>query len=167
MARRRTGPDPKEAALAGARCLNPHPGQVTDPAFLAEEFSGARDAAQVKYDMVRRVTVDGEPVTATAAFGYSQPAYLPGSRCPGEVRTGRAGVGQARTPRRPQAHRRDPRLGREAAGGPSRPLARRPGRSHRHHLKRLPVADPVGILIGVANRRDFAQHIAAPGRGDR
>src|SRR6516165_7644709 len=32
MARRRTGPDPKEAALAGARCLNPHPGQVTDAA---------------------------------------------------------------------------------------------------------------------------------------
>ena len=31
MARRSTGPDPKEAALAEARCLNPHPEQVTDP----------------------------------------------------------------------------------------------------------------------------------------
>ena len=31
MARRDTRPDPKEAALAAARCLNPHPEQVTDP----------------------------------------------------------------------------------------------------------------------------------------
>jgi transposase len=30
---------------------------------------------QVKYEMVRRVTVDGAPVTATAAaFGYSRPS---------------------------------------------------------------------------------------------
>src|SRR6266581_7085335 len=46
MARRDTRPDPKEAALAEARCLNPHPEQVTDP-------------------------VTG----AAAAFGYSRPAY--------------------------------------------------------------------------------------------
>ena len=63
-------------ALRESRCLNPHPGQVTDPAFLAEGFFDARDAVQVKYEMVRRVTVDGEPVTAAAAaFGYSRPAY--------------------------------------------------------------------------------------------
>ena len=30
MARQRSGPDPKEAALAETRCLNPHPEQVTD-----------------------------------------------------------------------------------------------------------------------------------------
>jgi hypothetical protein len=42
---------------------------------LAEEFFDARDAAQVKYEMVRRV-VEGASVTATAAaFGYSRPAY--------------------------------------------------------------------------------------------
>jgi hypothetical protein len=63
-------------ALRESRCLNPHPGQVTDPAFLAREFFDARDAVQVKYEMVRRVTVGGAPVTATAAaFGYSRPAY--------------------------------------------------------------------------------------------
>ena len=44
MARRRTGPDPKEAALAGARCLNPHPEQVTDAEFLSSDFFDARDA---------------------------------------------------------------------------------------------------------------------------
>src|SRR5438034_4272010 len=68
--------DPKEAALAATRCLNPHPEQVTDPEFLASEFFDARDAVQVKYEMVRKVKADGAPVTAAAAaFGYSRPAY--------------------------------------------------------------------------------------------
>jgi transposase len=76
MARRGTRPDPKEAALAGARCLNPHPEQVTDPEFLASDFFDARDAVQVKYEMVRKVRAGGAPVTAAAAaFGYSRPAY--------------------------------------------------------------------------------------------
>jgi len=75
MARRDTGPDPKEAALAGTRCLNPRPEQVRDPAFLAGDFFDARDAVQVKYEMVRKVKADGAPVTAAAAaFGYSRPA---------------------------------------------------------------------------------------------
>ena len=68
--------DPKVTALRESRCLNPHPEQVTDPAFLADGFFDARDAVQVKYEMVRAVTVDGAPVTATAAaFGYSRPSY--------------------------------------------------------------------------------------------
>lgn len=76
MAPRRPSEDPKVTALRESRCLNPHPEQVTDEAFLAEEFFDARDAVQVKYEMVRRVTVDGAPVTATAAaFGYSRPSY--------------------------------------------------------------------------------------------
>ena len=76
MASRRTGPDPKEAALAQARCLNPHPEQVTDPEFLASDFFDARDAVQVKYEMVRKVKAEGAPVTqAAAAFGYSRPSY--------------------------------------------------------------------------------------------
>ena len=76
MAPRGSSEDPKVTALRESRCLNPHPEQVTDPAFLTAEFFDARDAVQVKYEMVRRVTVDGAPVTATAAaFGYSRPAY--------------------------------------------------------------------------------------------
>src|ERR1700747_1938907 len=77
MARQRDGgADPKEAALAGARCLNPHPEQVTDPEFLSSEFFDARDAVQVKYEMVRKVKAGGAAVTdAAAAFGYSRPAY--------------------------------------------------------------------------------------------
>ena len=63
-------------ALRQARCLNPHPEQVTDQAFCSEEFFDARDMVQVKYEMVRAVTVDGVSVTdAAAAFGYSRPSY--------------------------------------------------------------------------------------------
>src|ERR1022692_3511692 len=70
MAARGSSGDPKVTALRESRCLNPHPDRVTDEAFLAEEFFDARDAVQVKYEMVRRVSVDGAPVTATAAaFG--------------------------------------------------------------------------------------------------
>jgi transposase len=76
MDRRDARPDPKEAALAQSRCLNPHPEQVRDPAFLASDFFDARDMVQVKYEMVRRVKANGAPVTETAAaFGYSRPAY--------------------------------------------------------------------------------------------
>ena len=71
-----SGGDPKETALAAARCLNPHPEQVTDPEFLSSEFFDARDAVQVKYEMVRKVKASSAPVTeAAAAFGYSRPAY--------------------------------------------------------------------------------------------
>jgi transposase len=77
MARQqRSGGDPKEAALAAARCLNPHPEQVTDPEFLGSEFFDARDAVQVKYEMVRKVKTGSASVTqAAAAFGYSRPSY--------------------------------------------------------------------------------------------
>ncbi len=76
MALRGSPEDPKVTALRESRCLNPHPGQVSDPAFLAGEFFDARDAVQVKYEMVRAVSVNGAPVTAAAAaFGYSRPSY--------------------------------------------------------------------------------------------
>ena len=76
MTRRQGRRDPKEAALAEAQCLNPHPEQVTDAEFLASDFFDARDAVQVKYEMVRKVRAGGVPVTeAAAAFGYSRPAY--------------------------------------------------------------------------------------------
>jgi transposase len=76
MAPRGSSADPKVTALRESRCLNPHPEQVTDEAFGAGDFFDARDMVQVKYEMVRRVTVDGAPVTtAAAAFGYSRPSY--------------------------------------------------------------------------------------------
>ena len=69
--------DPKEAALREARCLNPRPEAVADEAFTAgPDFFDARDLVQVKYEMVRRVRAQGQPVSAAAAaFGFSRPSY--------------------------------------------------------------------------------------------
>lgn len=74
MARRRE--DPKVAALREERCLNPRPEAVADPEFAASEFFDARDLVQVKYEMVRRVRVEGETVSGSAAaFGFSRPSF--------------------------------------------------------------------------------------------
>jgi transposase len=68
--------DPKEESLRAARALNPRPEAVADPAFARSEFLDARDLVQVKYEMVRRVRVEGEPVATTAeAFGFSRPSW--------------------------------------------------------------------------------------------
>ena len=73
---RRGAEDPKVAALREARALNPRPEAVTDEEFLAEEFLDARDLVQVKYEMVRRVRAEGQPVSAAAAaFGFSRPSW--------------------------------------------------------------------------------------------
>src|SRR6478609_8954440 len=75
MARKRKL-DPKAAALVETRTLNPRPQAVRDDQFGSSEFFDARDVVQVKYEMVRRVRVDGAPVTAAAAaFGFSRPSY--------------------------------------------------------------------------------------------
>ena len=76
MTRRREVEDPKLTALRQARCLNPHPEAVTDEVFSSQEFFDARDAVQVKYEMVRRVRVDRVSVSAASeAFGYSRPSF--------------------------------------------------------------------------------------------
>ena len=62
----RQGEDPKVAALRAERSLNPRPEAVSDERFAASEFLDARDLVQVKYEMVRRVRVDGEAVTRSA-----------------------------------------------------------------------------------------------------
>lgn len=68
--------DPKVAALRAARTLNPRPQAVRDTAFCSSEFFDARDLVQVKYEMVRRVRIDGVAVAhAAAAFGFSRPSY--------------------------------------------------------------------------------------------
>ena len=76
MARKRES-DAKEAALGETRTLNPRPEAVRDEEFVSSEFFDARDLVQVKYEMVRRVGVDGAAVTqaAAAAFGFSRPSY--------------------------------------------------------------------------------------------
>ena len=74
MAKRRA--DPKEEALRAARALNPRPDAVTDEAFAASAFLDPRDLIQVRYEMVRRVRVDGESVSAAVGgFGFSRPSW--------------------------------------------------------------------------------------------
>lgn len=70
------GEDPKVEALRAERSLNPRPGAVRDERFVGSEFFDARDLVQVKYEMVRRVRVDGDTVTRSAQeFGFSRPAF--------------------------------------------------------------------------------------------
>ncbi|HKY35205.1 MAG TPA: helix-turn-helix domain-containing protein [Polyangiaceae bacterium] len=75
MAQKRAG-DPKADTLREQGVLNGHAGQVSDKLFAEHEFFDARDAVQVKYEMVRRVEAEGASVTeASAAFGFSRPSF--------------------------------------------------------------------------------------------
>ncbi len=72
----RAGEDPKAQALRAERSLNSRPEAVTDERFARSEFLDARDLVQVKYEMVRRARVEGEPVSRAAeAFGFSRPSF--------------------------------------------------------------------------------------------
>lgn len=63
-------------ALRQTGTLHPHPQLVTDPLFQDQPFFDARDLLQVKYELLRKVEVDGAPVsTAAAAFGLSRPSF--------------------------------------------------------------------------------------------
>lgn len=68
--------DPKVDILREHSCLHPHPEQVTDAVFAESEFFDRRDLVQVKYEMLRRVRVDGQSISQSAAgFGLSRPSY--------------------------------------------------------------------------------------------
>lgn len=72
----RRGRDRKAEELAKTRTLNPHPEAVQDAEFAASEFFDTADLVQVKYEMVRRVEVDGVAVNAAAeSFGFSRQSY--------------------------------------------------------------------------------------------
>jgi transposase len=56
--------------------LNPTPGKVLDPKFRESEFFDPRDLVQVKYEMLRRVSVENAPVSDVAReYGVSRPTY--------------------------------------------------------------------------------------------
>ena len=68
--------DPKEAALRALGALHPRPQNVADELFERGDFFDARDVVQVKYEMLRRVRVDGGSVSDAAShFGFSRPTY--------------------------------------------------------------------------------------------
>lgn len=69
-------PDAKREALQQHGTLNPRPERVTAELFQQSEFFDARDLLQVKYEMLRRVKVDGASVAGTAeGFGVSRPSF--------------------------------------------------------------------------------------------
>jgi len=56
--------------------LNATPDEVHDPKFQENEFFDAHDIVQVKYEMLRRVSVENASVSsATEEYGVSRPTY--------------------------------------------------------------------------------------------
>jgi transposase len=67
---------PKVEALREQGTLNPVPEDVRDPKFHDNEFFDPHDIVQVKYEMLRRVSVDNASVSAAAEeYGVSRPTY--------------------------------------------------------------------------------------------
>jgi transposase len=75
----RTKSDSKQAKIRALRedgTLNPEPGKVQDLKFGDGEFFDPHDIVQVKYEMLRRVSVENASVTnATEEYGVSRPTY--------------------------------------------------------------------------------------------
>src|SRR5437660_10523761 len=69
--------DEKLALLRQSHTLHPHPDQVRDPLFTSgSPFFDPRDLVQVKYELLRRVQVEGDSVAhATALFALSRPTF--------------------------------------------------------------------------------------------
>ena len=83
--------DAKEKTLKEQGVLNRHPERVSDALFQKGGFLDRRDLVQVKYEMIRRVRLDKQPVTGTAAsFGFSRPSFYEAQR--GFEREGLAGL---------------------------------------------------------------------------
>ena len=62
--------------------LNPHPEQVNDALFQSHPFFDPRDLVQVKYEMLRRVIIDGQSVrAASVAFGFSRVRWYQLRQC--------------------------------------------------------------------------------------
>jgi transposase len=67
---------PKFRALVEEGTLNPAPEKVQDAKFQEGEFFDPRDLVQVRYEMLRRVSVEKALVTnATEEYGVSRPTY--------------------------------------------------------------------------------------------
>ena len=55
-------------------CLHSKPQSVQDELFVGLEFFDPHDLVQVRYEMVRRVRIEGQPISRVAqSFGFSRP----------------------------------------------------------------------------------------------
>lgn len=68
--------EPKADALREQGTLNPRPERVTDELFHHSDFFDPKDLPLVKYEMLRRVSREGDAIArAAAAFGLSRPSF--------------------------------------------------------------------------------------------
>lgn len=68
--------DLKQTHLRIHSNLNPHPEKVAAPLFLNDDFFDSRDLVQVKYEMLRKVQTENQPIGQTAAeFGFTRPTF--------------------------------------------------------------------------------------------
>jgi transposase len=68
--------DEKQHRLRQHASLNPRPEAVTHPLFGGGEFFDPNDLIQVKYEMLRMVSVERQTVSETAkVFGFSRPSF--------------------------------------------------------------------------------------------
>lgn len=67
-------PDQKTLELKRTGTLNPHPDSVSDTLFQENLFFDPKDLLQVRYEMLRRHSVEGVSIVDVAAnFGVSRP----------------------------------------------------------------------------------------------
>ena len=67
--------DAKSKVLREQGCLHTRPEQVIDELFQQSDFFDPRDLIQAKYEMLRRVRVDREPIRRVGRkFGFSRPS---------------------------------------------------------------------------------------------
>jgi hypothetical protein len=75
VAQRKGNPE-KQQSLREIGTLNPHPQGVTYSLFQDSDFFDPHDLVQVKYEMLRQVRVDRQPISQTAReFGFSRPSF--------------------------------------------------------------------------------------------
>lgn len=68
--------DLKVKRLEQQGALNRHPERVRAPWFQSNGFFDARDLVQVKYEMLRQVSIEGvKKAEAAALFGVSRPTF--------------------------------------------------------------------------------------------
>ncbi len=66
----------KVEALREDGILNPAPENILDPKFHENEFFDPHDIVQVKYELLRRVSVENASIRAAAEeYGVSRPTY--------------------------------------------------------------------------------------------
>lgn len=66
----------KRETLRDEGVLNPRPDSVADELFAGSDFFDPHDIVQVKYEMLRRVRVDGYTVKLAAeCFGFSRTSF--------------------------------------------------------------------------------------------